>query len=315
MDSLKQYRELALGSRLARLSERLMKEVQLVYIKTGIDFDPYLFPVFRKVIDQETTTTTAIKDALGITQPAVTQSLQKLFKKRLIEFKSNESDGRSKLISLSAHGETVLKELKPLWAIIEHHVKELTIVNTNNLLEHIEFIEKSLLQKKLSDQILLDYQKMKHQETQVIPFHKKYTKDFKDLNIAWLKKYFVVEPHDEDLLNKCEENIINKGGYIFFTKTGDQISGTVALIKMDNNSFELGKMAVDPMYQGQKIGQKLMQYCIDFAKDKKWTSLVLYSNTKLENAIHIYRKYGFKEMELEKDSPYLRSNIKMELVL
>ena len=72
-------------------------------------------------------------------------------------------------------------------------------------------------------------------------------------------------------------------------------------------------MAVAPEYQGRKIGQKLINHSIQFAKEKKWDQVILYSNTKLENAIHIYKKYGFHEVQLEKNLPYLRCNIKMEL--
>ena len=42
---------------------------------------------------------------------------------------------------------------------------------------------------------------------------------------------------------------------------------------------------------------------------------MLYSSTKLTPAINLYRKVGFKEVELEKDSHYERSNIKMILEL
>lgn len=149
----------------------------------------------------------------------------------------------------------------------------------------------------------------------IIPFDPKYAKDFADLNVAWLEKYFVVEPHDVELLERCEETIINKGGHIFFAKSGSAIAGTFALIKLQDGIYELGKMAVSPKFQGQRIGQQLMSFCLDFAKDQNWTKVILYSNTVLENAIHIYKKYGFVEIELEKDSPYQRSNIKMELTL
>ena len=47
MDKLKDLQELALGSRLKRLSDYLMKEIQIVYDKSNIDFVPYLFPVFK----------------------------------------------------------------------------------------------------------------------------------------------------------------------------------------------------------------------------------------------------------------------------
>lgn len=149
----------------------------------------------------------------------------------------------------------------------------------------------------------------------IIPFEQKYAKDFADLNVEWLEKYFVVEPHDVELLEKCEETIIQKGGYIFFAQAQDAIAGTFALIKLDNDVYELGKMAVSPKFQGQKIGQQLMEHCIQFAKDQEWNTVILYSNRILENAIHIYSKYGFKEIPLEENSPYQRSNIKMELVL
>jgi hypothetical protein len=58
-----------------------------------------------------------------------------------------------------------------------------------------------------------------------------------------------------------------------------------------------------------------MQHCIDFAKSNHFKGLMLYSNTKLENAIYIYKKYGFVEVPLEPNSPYVRSDIKMELEL
>lgn len=77
--------------------------------------------------------------------------------------------------------------------------------------------------------------------------------------------------------------------------------------------LELTKMAVSPKHRGLKIGQQLMQHCIDYAKSKGLPRIILYSNTKLENAIYIYRKYGFIEIPVEENCPYKRSNIKMEL--
>jgi len=74
-------------------------------------------------------------------------------------------------------------------------------------------------------------------------------------------------------------------------------------------------MAVLPQERGKKIGQKLLQHCINFGKTNHFKALLLYSNTKLENAIYLYRKYGFIEQELELNSPYKRSDIKMLLRL
>ena len=148
----------------------------------------------------------------------------------------------------------------------------------------------------------------------IIPFKKEYSNDFRDLNIEWLEKYFFVEDHDREVLENAEKYIINNDGYIFFALYNGKVAGTVALMN-EKEGYELSKMAVSPKYQGLKIGQKLMQHCIDFANKKEWGELILYSNTVLENAIYIYRKYGFIEVEIESDSPYQRSNIKMVLKL
>lgn len=150
----------------------------------------------------------------------------------------------------------------------------------------------------------------------IIAFENTYAKHFYNLNIEWLKTFFYVEPFDEEVLSKPDVYIINKGGFIFFAKLDDTIVGTVALMPTKaERVFELTKMAVSPKRRGYKIGQQLMQYCIDFAKSNHFKGLMLYSNTKLENAIYIYKKYGFVEVPLEPNSPYVRSDIKMELEL
>ena len=95
-------------------------------------------------------------------------------------------------------------------------------------------------------------------------------------------------------------------------KYNNEIVGVVSLINQ-KTFFELSKMAVAPKYQGLKIGEKLMDFCIQFAKNQQWKSVTLYSNRKLIPAIELYKKTGFKEVELEKKSHYERSDIKMLL--
>ena len=155
----------------------------------------------------------------------------------------------------------------------------------------------------------------KSMSVKIIPFETKHTHDFKNLNIVWLEKYFYVEAKDEILLNDCENAILGIGGYIFMAEFKNVIVGCFSLIPYNDKHFELGKMAVDPNYQGLRIGQQLINFAIDFAKKNQWNAITLYSSTKLPTALHIYRKFGFKDVALEKDLPYDRSDVKMELVL
>ncbi len=91
--------------------------------------------------------------------------------------------------------------------------------------------------------------------------------------------------------------------------------GTMALLPREKKIYELNKMAVKKDLRGKGIGHKLIQFIIDFAKNKKFKSVILYSNTVLKNSIHLYNKFGFKEIDSEGSTPYRRSDIKMELIL
>ncbi|HPN70501.1 MAG TPA: GNAT family N-acetyltransferase [Saprospiraceae bacterium] len=151
-------------------------------------------------------------------------------------------------------------------------------------------------------------------EVEIIHFSDELKEHIKTLNYEWLEKYFHIEPGDEYSLSNPREAIIDKGGYIFYAKYGDEIVGTASLLKKSEDVFELGKMAVTDRVRGKGIGTILLEYCLDFAKEKEIPKLILYSNTRLTSALHIYKKYGFVEIPLE-TGLYERADIKLEKVL
>jgi ribosomal protein S18 acetylase RimI-like enzyme len=149
---------------------------------------------------------------------------------------------------------------------------------------------------------------------EIIPFSTDLKEHIKTLNLEWLKKYFKVEPKDEIVLSNPQDEIIDKGGMIFYAKYNNQIIGTVSLIKIDDFTFELSKMAVTDKIQGLGIGKKIMEHCLAVAKKKGIQKLILYSNRSLLPAIHLYEKYGFTEIALE-NGVYERADIKMERII
>lgn len=148
---------------------------------------------------------------------------------------------------------------------------------------------------------------------EIIDYEPKYRDDFKNLNVEWLEKYFEVEPYDKEVLSNPEKYILEKGGKILFAKLEDKIIGTVALMPK-NSSFELTKMAVTDKIQSKGIGSLLMQKCIDEARNLGLKEIFLFSNTKLDKAINLYKKVGFLEEHFD-SSDYKRANIYMTLKL
>lgn len=146
---------------------------------------------------------------------------------------------------------------------------------------------------------------------EIIPFSDLYAKEIKTLNVEWLEKYFYVEPSDVAMLSNPQTEIIDKGGKIFYAKFNNEVVGTFSLLKIDEVTYELSKMAVTEKFQGIGIGKAMIEFCISFAKEIGIKKLILFSNTKLITAIKMYSKYGFTEIDLG-SSIYKRSDIKME---
>jgi GNAT superfamily N-acetyltransferase len=139
---------------------------------------------------------------------------------------------------------------------------------------------------------------------------------FKSLNEEWITRYFTLEPMDRQNLEDPEGRILRKGGHIFMAYFGRQAVGCVALIPMQGGVYELAKMAVTPEMRGLGIGRKLLQHAIAEAKQIGAKSLFLGSNSRLENAIHLYESVGFRHVPAHTlEMPYARANVFMELPL
>lgn len=153
-DSLQQFAELGLGSRLKRLSEYLMKETQSVYDSLDIHFDAYLFPIFKIIIDQNPITTSEIQEQLRYTQPAVTQALKKLMLLELVDYTVDKVDKRKKKFELTVKGETMYQTLIPVWQAIESQVRWLTEGTSSGLTRHLTHFEDQLREQSLSTRVL-----------------------------------------------------------------------------------------------------------------------------------------------------------------
>lgn len=137
---------------------------------------------------------------------------------------------------------------------------------------------------------------------------------FKKISLEWLYKYDLYEEEDSKILNNPEEYILNKGGHIYFAKYDDNIIATFALIPNSKNNYELAKFAVLENYQGLGIANILLKKAIEVAKEENANKIILYSNSKLNKAYNLYKKFNFKEINLDK-SKYETANLKMELKL
>ena len=154
-------------------------------------------------------------------------------------------------------------------------------------------------------------------QIEVVNYQDNFKEDFARLNFAWIEEYFSIEEADRKYLLNPRENILDTGGEIFFVLENREDKGTCALLKIDEETFELVKMAVAKSAQGKGLANHLMQATIDWVRLQGAKKIFLESGTKLKTAIKLYEKFGFKTTQLGvvENSEYARVDIVMELLL
>lgn len=154
-------------------------------------------------------------------------------------------------------------------------------------------------QRTMRDIIITDYR----------PEHQPY---FEKFNRLWIEELFEMEPVDEWVLSNPDKAILEPGGAILMAIYKGVPAGTVGLRKMDNETFEFTKMAVDTAYRRKGIAEALSYASFTRAKELSAVRVILYSNKKNAGAIKLYEKIGFVHVPVENDV-YKRADVKMEI--
>src|SRR5689334_15575611 len=149
---------------------------------------------------------------------------------------------------------------------------------------------------------------------QIVPYEANYHDAFRRLNEAWISRYFRIEEPDTRVLEAPTQQILDKGGHILVALRDGEPIGVCALLRVDDATFELAKMAVAEHARGLGAGFLLGEAAKVTAREAGASRLILESNTILTPAITLYRKLGFTEFS-GVPSEYDRCNIHLELLL
>ncbi|WKN41272.1 bifunctional helix-turn-helix transcriptional regulator/GNAT family N-acetyltransferase [Tunicatimonas pelagia] len=310
---------LSLGSRLKRLSDQMMYQVSDIYRHRDIDFEPSWLPVFSLLQDGEARAVTDISYTLGLAHPSVIQITNAMIKKGVAVSQKDPSDSRRRLIQLTESGTSMLNNLTVVWDDIREAVGRIMEEANCNLLQDIEAVEKVMTHQNLFHRTEKQHQQraLASPKVEIVPYENAIHRQlFKDLNVAWVKRWFTMEAADYEVLDYPQENIIDPGGAILMAKLDGEVVGTCALIKVNSHLFELSKMAVAEKARGSGLGRQLGQAALEKAQKMGAKKVKLYSNDILKPALRLYQKLGFQHMPLDTEAEkYQRSNVKMEIDL
>ena len=309
-----QLGELALGSRLKRLSDYIMREGTEVYRENGIDFEPRWFPVYYQLKEESPLGITEIASRLGVSHPAVSQTVKELEKKGMARSSKDKVDGRKRLVSLTPKAKKMLPEMEKIWEDIARAMHDTLLPHRHHLLQAIAATENEFRQKAFFDRVKEITTKRQLEEVEIIPYAPELGDYFKSINYDWITEYFELEEIDRKVLQDHKAYILDRGGEIFFARYRNEIVGTCALIKISDDRYELAKMGVLPQYRGLQIGKKLGLAAIEAAEKRGAKTLFLDSNKRMNAAIQLYYRLGFVTVNSKiEESAYQRCDITMEL--
>jgi DNA-binding MarR family transcriptional regulator/N-acetylglutamate synthase-like GNAT family acetyltransferase len=297
MDFIADLKELALATRLKRLSARLMKDVSRVYRDLGIDFKANWFSILYALGQESPMSVTELAKTLGLSHPAINQVAAQLIARGLVTQGKDQSDERKRLLHLSPMGRMVIKKLEPVWNDIRLANRALLRESCVDLLGDLTRVEAALDETSMLNRVNKRLGLPTTPRIRIVDYRPAYKKHFIALNIEWLEKYFTVEETDIRILSNPNHKILKKGGTILFALLNGKVVGTCALIRHGDNMMELAKMGVTPEAQGQGVGRALAEATIRRARKMGATEIYLHTSPVLKRACRLYRKLGFRKIK------------------
>ena len=142
-----------------------------------------------------------------------------------------------------------------------------------------------------------------------------YNKTYQDRLLNFLEKCLPESGRALDIQGRQSFYLDIENHFLAFWCMFDEenIIGTVAVRKMDDESCELKSLYLLEKYHGRGYGRKLLQEAISFAKVQGYRKMYLDTLSTSKKAIALYRKMGFADTEKYFES--VRSDVFMVLNL
>lgn len=146
---------LVFGSRLRRLSETFLGDVNRIYEAHELKFDAAWFPVFYILSRKESVSIRDIADELVISHSSVSQLVSALQQKGLVKTTTAPDDARRKVVEFTTKGKKLQQQIAPVWTALSKAMEELVNEGRHSkvLLKAIGELEAGMSQQSVFDRV------------------------------------------------------------------------------------------------------------------------------------------------------------------
>ncbi len=246
---------LILGTRMKRLSEKFLQEVNQIYKEKEISFEPSWFPIFYLLKNGEERSLTEIAAELDVSHSAISQMVTNLKKKGLLDILPDPFDGRKKHICLSPKGKSLLAQIKPIWWALEQTVRDiLGEAHRSAFFDQLGKMEQMVQDNRLSRQVMSNIP-----NTRV---------DFKrvDLKEAGSPFYSFLSEHE------LEE--MSAASFIGMARTGQELIGVISFRSLeDSKEYLLQEFYIKNGHRRKGVGAQFLDWAMKELKLEKGACL------------------------------------------
>ena len=102
---------------------------------------------------------------------------------------------------------------------------------------------------------------------------------------------------DTDMKDEALRKWTDKPNVFLVAKIRDQVVGCIAYKKIAEDTVEMYRASVDEDFRGLKIGEKLVNELLNYAKSEGYQKMYLITGCAQVPAIKLYQKLGFQFVE------------------
>lgn len=264
---------------------------QIGVLREGLLHSPYPLTDARILFElghRDQLTAAHLCRELGLDAGYLSRILARLEQQGLLEKVRSDNDGRQLLIHLTQNGRNAFTLLDQRSRDeVSEMLSDLGEENQQRLLKAMQTIE-SLLTKgfKFSE-----------------PF---FLRSHEPGDMGWVTHRHGVlyaeeygwDEHFEALVAQIVADFINNYNpereRCWIAEMDGEIVGSVFVVQHDKTVAKLRLLLVEPRARGLGLGTRLVEECIRFARRRGYQKMVLWTNSVLVAARHIYQKSGFK---------------------
>ncbi len=249
--------------------------------------------VFYELVYREHPTAAELCNDLNLDPGYLSRILSHFEKRGLVEKKPSDYDGRESLLALTKKGQEAFAPLN----VRSHEEMAAMLTNLsaseqNRLLEAMQTIE-TLLDAKPEQKA--PYLLRMHQPGDmgwVVYRH----------GVSYAQEYGWDEQFEAlvaGIVVKFLQRFDPKRERCWIAEKDEEIVGSVFLVKHTKNIAQLRMLYVEPFTRGMGIGKRLVEECIRFARQAGYKKIILWTQSILYAARHIYEATGFKIVKTE----------------